>query len=561
MPAAPPPPSHARAGSAPPEAAGTSLRIQLAVLVAVIGPLIVLCQVISYWRTDVVDDQMFGYYGWRIAHGAVVYRDVWDNKPPGIYWINALGFRIGADHYLGVVVLCGVALAVAHAAFFVAAASVYRRGAAAVTTLLLALYLMHAYFTGGSNRTETFLVAAELTGVALYLRGWARGGGWWRWLLAGAACGTAFLFKQVGLAAWGCMGLHLLICAARRQLPWSAALGRGLLLAVGAALPVGTAGLVLWSQGVLADALFATFGFNRAYFAAGASQFPFNYANYMLLREHIFPTLQLPILMALVSAIHGGLWWWRPRYRPPEIETQVQVTGGHCPGHLLFFGLWLLVATYGALMSPHAFRHYIVPAIPPLLLVAGYLVNVLRAELSLLRRVQQRAWVACACVVMAYFSVEAFRTQFSEMAKVWVYRIEGHEPAEWEVVGDAVAALTGPADRMQAWGYLPGAYLRARRVNACRFTTTEKVGQVHRGARFVVEEIESTLRAAPPAVLVLSHKDYTWMTEADESGQPSDFQLGPWIDAHYRRVVEIPRFGTYYVFLRNDLAAAREPRG
>ena len=38
--------------------------------------------------------------------------------------------------------------------------------------------------------------------------------------------------------------------------------------------------------------------------------------------------------------------------------------------------------------------------------------------------------------------------------------------------------VTGPDDVIQCWGYYPGVYLHARRINACRYTTTEKVGQV-----------------------------------------------------------------------------------
>ena len=58
--------------------------------VLLILPIVAISQVAAHTRTDVVDDQMFGYFGWRIANGAVAYEDVWDNKPPGVYWILSL---------------------------------------------------------------------------------------------------------------------------------------------------------------------------------------------------------------------------------------------------------------------------------------------------------------------------------------------------------------------------------------------------------------------------------------------------------------------------------------
>lgn len=549
----------AASGAAAPAGEGAPLAVLVLAMVVTIGPLIALSQVVAHWRTDVVDDQMFGYYGWRIAHGAVVYRDIWDNKPPGIYWINALGMLLGRDSYLGVIALCAVALVVAHAAFFAAASAVYHRSAAALTTILLGFYLTHAYYTGGTNRTETFLVAAELTGVALYLRGFRRDRAW-RWYLAGLCCGLAFLFKQVGLAALGCMGLHLIVLAATRDLPLRQGLRRGLLLAGGAATTVGVAALALAAQGVLGEALFATFGFNAAYITHGDTQFPYNFANRKLLERHVGSLLTAPLLMAAAAVIHAGLWQLRPRHRPAALAAELRPAGPTCPRPVLFFTLWLAVATYGAMLSPHAFRHYLVPTIPPLLLLAGYLVHVLRGETRLLTRMVRWPSVTVALVVLVYFAGDALQSQLEEVAKVWVDRIERREPAEWEVVGDAIAAVTEPGDRIQCWGYLPGAYLRSRRINATRFTTTEKVGQVEDGARFVVAEMEARLRAEPPEALVLPHSDYVWMLGRGPAGRPSDFTIGPWIEQNYRIVSEVPKFGTYYVLKRKDLCGP-EPDG
>lgn len=544
---------------------GTSLRVLITTMALVIVPLIVLSQIIAFWRTDVVDDQMFAYYGWRIAHGAVPYLDVWDNKPPGIYWINALGMLLSGGSYFGILVLCGLALAVAHTAFFIGASVVYHRSSAALTTILLACYLTHAYYTGGANRTETFLVAFELTGVALYLHGFARGR-WWKWYLAGVCCGTAFLFKQVGLAAWGCMGLHLFALALFHYLPWRTALGRAVLLLGGATTAIGAAVGVLTAQGALSAACYAVFGFNREYFAAGASEFPYSFVSWALLKEHIKPILVMPLLMAAAAVIHGFLWWWRPLFRPTDVLPAVAERQRRCPLSLGFFTAWTLVAWYGALMSPHAFRHYLVPTIPPLIFMAGYLIDMLRAEQRLLRRMQQRAWVTVAVVVVGYFAAGAVRTQFQEMSKVWVFRIDPwltgtgqYAPAEWEAVGEAVREVTLPGDRIQCWGYLPGVYLTSKRVNAVRFTTTEKVGQVGAGARFVIDEIEQKLQADPPAALVMSATDYAFMT-GRLPGKESDFKIGPWIEQHYTAVREVVRPGSFYILKRNDLVNESTPQ-
>ncbi len=550
----------------PPHAAGDGPSLPKLVLGmgVIIAPLIVLCQVIAYWRTDVVDDQMFGYYGWRILHGARVYLDVWDNKPPGIYWINALGMLVGGGSYFGVIAMCVLALVIAHAAFFVVASSVYHRVAAALATVLLSFYLMHAYYTGGTNRTETFLVACELTAVAFYLRGCARDR-WWKWYMAGVLAGLAFLFKQVGLAAWGCMGLHTILLVCLRALRPVTGLKRCLLLSLGAATTVGVAAGVLARQGVLDDALFATFTFNRAYVATGDTQVQGNYANAVLMLDDMKQIMILPLLMAVAASIHAALWWLRPSYRPAALDELLSENPPVCRATFAFFLLlflpWFAAAFYGAVLSPHRFRHYLVPAIPPLMLMAGYLINVLLAETTLLKRLQQCAWVTAAFVAIGYFAWGAVRTQFQEVSKVYVDRIVYGSPAEWEVVGDAIAAHSGPQDRVQCFGYLPGAYLRARRPNATRFTTTEKIGQVGQGAAFVVREIETSLRRDPPALLAIPSSDYISMRDTPAAeDRPTAFHLYPWITEHYQLVEEIPKFRTIYVFRRRDLVdPARDP--
>jgi hypothetical protein len=40
------------------------------------------------------DSGVFLYAGWRITEGDIPYRDIWDHKPPVIFYINALGLSL-----------------------------------------------------------------------------------------------------------------------------------------------------------------------------------------------------------------------------------------------------------------------------------------------------------------------------------------------------------------------------------------------------------------------------------------------------------------------------------
>ncbi|MFO0840189.1 MAG: glycosyltransferase family 39 protein [Phycisphaerae bacterium] len=533
----------------------TPLAALILAMAVFILPTMVISQIAAHWRVDVVDDQMFGYFGWRIAHGARPYLDIWDNKPPGVYWMNALGMILGDDSYAGVVALCVVALLLTHVFYFCVCASVYHRDVAALATILAGFFLSNAYYQAGTNRTETFLVAFELAAALLYVRAFPRDR-WWRWYLAGLCAGCAFLFKQVGLAAWGAMGLHTILLVLFRDIGILAGLRRCVLLLIGAATPVGLAALVLASRGALDAAIFAVFTFNRAYMATGDTNLTNTFANRWRLQYELWPVLKMPLLAALAAGIHSFLWWLRPQYRPPEIEGQLRALQPTCPRYMAFFGLWFGIALYGAFISPHAFRHYIIPSLPPLLLVAAYLINVLRGEFNLLRSMQRRGWITASLVLLGYLTWEAAYFHIGEVGRVWIDRVQpdakkGFVAAEWEIVGDRVAALTTPSDTIQCWGFAPGVYLRSRRLNATRYTTMEKLGQVRGNADWMKREILETLIERRPTMLVMSATDWHWMGELAEVGRANpnssealDTRMRAWIDENYAFEEEVAAANT-----------------
>ncbi|MBI5864577.1 MAG: glycosyltransferase family 39 protein [Planctomycetes bacterium] len=528
----------------------TPLALLLTAMLLAVVPLIVVSQIAAHLRFDVVDDQMFGYFGWRIARGAVIYRDIWDNKPPGIYWINALGMLLAGGSYIGVIALCAAALVATHALFFLICASNYFRGAAAVATVLASFFVTHGYFQGGTNRTETFLIPFELAGVLLYMRGFYRDQAW-RWPAAGICCGCAFLCKQVGLAAWGAMGIHLIFLAAIGELTWRVAVRRGLLLAVGAAVPMLAAAGVLAAQGALNEALFATFGFNKYYVEHGASNWTDTFLNRHLLLNHMQGLLTLPVVLAIAAVIHSTLWYLRPSQRPAEIDEPIRAFRPVCPHPMFLFFVWYAISFYGAAISPHAFRHYLLPTFPPLLLMCAHLINLLKTEARLIDRLQRRAWVTGAFVLMGYLALDSIWNNFGEVSRVWVNRFDRHKQAPWEEVGDAVKKLTQPGERVQFLGYMPGVYLRAQRDNACRFTTTEKIGQLGKKVEYQQYEIRDALAKNPPALFGMSANDYAMAQE------PTDDWWNPWLSRfvadNYTKAEEIfVEDDNYFLFKRKD---------
>jgi hypothetical protein len=61
------------------------------------------------------DEGSYADIGWALDHGAVLYRNVWDNKPPGVYWlaaaINLVHTSVLAFHVVVAIVVVATAVA------------------------------------------------------------------------------------------------------------------------------------------------------------------------------------------------------------------------------------------------------------------------------------------------------------------------------------------------------------------------------------------------------------------------------------------------------------------
>ncbi|MBL8877660.1 MAG: hypothetical protein JNG88_00955 [Phycisphaerales bacterium] len=149
---------------------------------------------------------------------------------------------------------------------------------------------------------------------------------------------------------------------------------------------------------------------------------------------------------------------------------------------------------------------------------------------------------------MGYFASEAAYRHWEEVSKVWNERDPAFVNGAWKIkqseieeVGDAVARLTKPGDTLQCWGYMPGVYLQARRENVCRFTTTEKIGQVRENALFVSAELRDKLVTNPPTVFVISSTDWAWITGVYKNKPPDELGvwLAGWLTENYEQVDDI----------------------
>jgi hypothetical protein len=182
--------------------------------------IVVICAAVLYpyapRRVDTVpshDSGIFLYFGQQILNGKIPYRDLWDHKPPLVFYIDALGLWLGKGSIWGVWWLEVLSLSSASLlAFFTLRRFYGTLGALPAAALPFAAVLV---FEGG-NLTEEFALPFQFLALFLLLRPHEDEVPRARAILAGAAFGAAFLLKQNLIGVWVALGVWMVLRGLQR---------------------------------------------------------------------------------------------------------------------------------------------------------------------------------------------------------------------------------------------------------------------------------------------------------------------------------------------------------
>src|SRR5713101_8224608 len=227
--------------------------------------------------------------GWALNHGARLYVDVWDNKPPGIYWLSALlvgHLQVAIAMPLASMLFTGVAA--------VCVASIGRRvGGAGVGTIAALSYVVVASLPN----LDGDLFNAELFGATF---------------VAAALAGLALLFKGVFAADLVVvMGIAAIVASPRAR---TVITNSGAVLA-GWTIVAAAAGLALFEQGALAAAIAVLARSDVGYVATYGSQGFAGISGAMLTAARVLVPVSAGAGVAAAFVVRGhpaaaALTWW-----------------------------------------------------------------------------------------------------------------------------------------------------------------------------------------------------------------------------------------------------------
>lgn len=478
------------------------------------------------------DQGEFATIGRGILDGRVPYVDLWNPKPPAVFYVYAAAMRLfgqtsEALRALDLLVAPLVAL------------GLYWLGARLANRVIgcwAALLFLVFYFT------ETFWTLTQNDGIALLPMVWAlvcalkaadggRRAALWAFA-AGTLCAWVMWFKYPFALFVGVVVVALRM-GRRTGLPIIAFLAGALL--------VGAGGLVhMASLGAL-DALIESATVTSQYTALGFNLDDLSAA----LRLYLgYRWAHWGILFLLAA-----LWW-------PLRRLLREGDNGRGWG---IVWLWLLAATAIMLVQAKGYDYHWLPMLPPLALLAGDSLE--RAISGLAQRFGGAATLrAAAGVVLVGILVLGvwpralpYLTGQQDRATYYSRFQAGEFVADESLrVAEYLRARVAPGDSLFIWGFRPEVYYLSALNPATRFIFQFPLVGTWYPPAWKKEAVDVLWAALPPYTLVLQGDYMPWVTGRNEDSNQllqEYTELNNWLMANYTPETQI---GTFLIWRRNS---------
>jgi hypothetical protein len=492
------------------------------------------------------DQGIFAVVGQTIRDGGVPYRDAWDFKPPGIYFLYALAGPTSVG-IRALEVLAWISLVFA----FVRLSRRYlddgRAGVVAGVIAVLTHVRLDFWHTAQPESFGAPLVAWGMAWAAdasddIHSSGHRRTR---FWTASGVCYGAAMLLKPtIGVA--GVVGLGLAwIASGRSTGSRPAFLRTGGAFVAGAAIPVMTCLGFFVARGGLSDLASALFDFVPRYTALAWQQIGPAQLTGRLIRGWLFDyslLITVGFAMALVF--------------PP--------TGLRRRGLLHVLAV-IGVLLIGVFAQARLFAYHYGTVLPITALVAGWgWWSVWSSWRTRPAGIAGFVLLAGTLTMWPSAATAEFRDTFVERlwfrADAWarrdnrtlvrdrLYSLRDYPAEDIRRAAEWIAHETAPDSRVLVYGFAPAIYVEAQRAPASRYiyNVPTRAPWSRAGAR---HELMAALNEAPPEVVLVEHDDLLpWVTgtHQDSAGDLEAFPaLRAFLSSRYMRAGTIGRFDLY----------------
>lgn len=427
------------------------------------------------------DQYQLIHLGQCVHEGRRLYLDCWENKPPGMAWINAAGLALGGGRLTGVWLLPGIVGAACLGVFW----NVLRRSFGPVTAasamILAALVAGLRLYDGASIHPDYYSSMLELAACSFFFSSLQNASIFRRMgfgLFAGIVWTAATTVKQTGctglIAMSAATGVALLMASDRRR--WLVSSGCAwIAFLAGSAVVVD----VLHRKGLWPATWDALFTFNRSLW--DASTLSGILRSWPRVHAALSP-LQLPLWLGLIGMI--AAW--------ASVQARYALWAGGCV-------FWWAGAAAFALIGPSLTMRYWQATWPPMFWLAAMGIDALGGIIGRAGNRERVTASVVAATVLLLLGLPLVEHYKYGLATAYL-DASGHptERERLETAGARIAAIVPPGESIYVWAYRPALYVLSSRRNACRFTYPKSMEQLR--------EITAKLSSEPPYALLIPIK-------------------------------------------------------
>ncbi len=478
------------------------------------------------------DSGVFLYTGWRILNGELPYRDIWDHKPPVIFYINALGLAIADNSRWGVWLIELAALFLAAYLGF----QLLRKTLGifpAIFSLLLWLLSLVQVLQGGNLPTE-FTLPLQFTALWLVYHADKSKRPHWIFFLIGLTGAIAFFIKQTAVGIWIAIVIYLTVqkLMSKQGRQWFRELS---LISLGG-LAISIIIVAFFSiQGAFPQFWSAAFEYNFIYSSFGQAGFAARWASFIngikpLTRTGLFQFSIIGYVAALILTL----------FRKSPIEKALP---------LLFVGLINLPIELILINIPRrTYPHYYMTLLPVLALFTAFTFSILVPMGSTWKipNMVKYALALGAAGVLAWFSFDGY------MNTLYAYRKLYDNKNMINYIKDN----TTPSERVLLWGAETSMNYFTERKSPTRFTYQYPLLQKgYVREEFIIEFLDDVIKNQPQLIIMTDTP--TPMYEFPIHTEVLATRIA-YLQSHYCIVQEIDTW-TIYKYSENHCASGLNP--
>jgi 4-amino-4-deoxy-L-arabinose transferase-like glycosyltransferase len=402
-----------------------------------------------------MDEGAYGYMGWGMHNGLVPYKDMYDQKPPGIFVLNSLVFLLFEPTALNLKIFASIYSLGSVLAVFMVTRKLAGQKEGCLAALLYAIFSCGPNIQGGGVNSEVFMVL-PYTLAAYSLLKLLETGSRKNYLYFGFWTSLACTIKQVAAVNFFWLACYFVILIwQRRQLDTvSRILVDGFLVVIGAVIPWIPFLLYFYEKDALGSLYFWQVSFNLHYIAKNQQ----NLANLSVFLARMKKILSENGFLWLAAFAGIGFRW-------PVMQRTVggskEATESWQRTAWILMATWPIFSFIGVALGGRFFPHYFIQIIPSLAVLGGV------GLMDLIRKVRSRGMdflrrpVGIGVVVILALAFLSFvKTDAPFYFKYDGMQISFHQYdtplfSVTRYIGKYLKVRTKPSDLIYVWGASP----------------------------------------------------------------------------------------------------------